>query len=275
VKETSEGYLETIGASLLRGRTIQSGDVAGAPAVVVINDAAATRYFGSRDPIGGSVTLEGDAPRKIVGVVRAMRLLGPEAALQPEAYVPYAQSTNHSVFGSLVVRTSGNAAAIVPAVKNAVWSVLPDASIPEPETFEQLYAGLIAQRKLNMLLLALFGALALLIASIGIYGVFAYAVEQRAKEIGVRMALGALPGRIAAMVLGRAVGAVAVGLAMGFIAAAWLERGIMTFVYSGRARDPMVYGAAAMLVLAIGCLAAYVPARRASRVDPLVAIRAE
>src|SRR6185436_18191148 len=104
------------------------------------------------DPIGASVTLEDDWPRTVVGVVRGMRLLGPESEVEPEAYIPYAQLKLHSaVSGSLVLKLSGDAAATVPSVKNAIWAAMPGAVIPDPETFEQLYSGIVAQRKLNML----------------------------------------------------------------------------------------------------------------------------
>ena len=126
-----------------------------------------------------------------------------------------------------------------------------------------------------MILLSIFGALAVLIASLRIYGMLAYLVEQRTKEIGVRMALGAIPSHILGMIPGRPAITIATGLAVGFLAAAWLERLIMAFVYRGIPHDPAVYGAAAVLLMTLGLLAAYLPARRAARVDPLIALRSE
>ena len=275
VKQVTGDYLVTVGATLLRGRSVLDSDVSGSPLVVVLSDEAARKYFGPRDPLGSTISLDGEAPRTVVGIVSGMRLLGPEAQVQPEAYVPYRQSANHNVSASLVIKTANNPAAALPAVKAAIWTRMPDVVIPDPKTFDEMYAALVAQRKLNMILLALFGGLALLIASIGIYGVMAYLVEQRTREIGVRMALGALPARILGMILSRASAAIAGGLAIGFLGVAWLERFLMAFVFQGVPHDPLVYGGAATLLISLGLLAAYVPARRAAHVDPLAALRTE
>lgn len=275
MKQVTSDYFHTVGATMLEGRGIGAEDTAGAPPVIVLNDEAGRRYFGRRDPLGVRIAIENEAPRTVVGVVRGMRLLGPETEVRPEAYVPYEQSPTHSVSASMVVRATQDPAALIPAVKEAIWAVMPGAAIPRPRTFDEMYAALIAQRKLNMILLAIFAALALLIASIGIFGMLAYAVEGRRKEIGVRMALGAVPAAILRSVLGRAALTIGVGLGAGFVAAIWLERLVMRFVFQGVARDPVVYAGAAALLLAVGLLAAFIPARRAARVDPLIALRAE
>ncbi len=275
LKQVTGDYLQTVGATLLRGRSIEASDRAGAPLVIVLNDEAARRYFPQRDPIGEQIRIEREAPRTVVGVVRGMRVLGPETELGPEGYVPLEQAEEVAIWASLVIHTAGDPRGFIPAIKGAIWSAVPDAVIPEPTTFDERFAGIVAQRKLNMVLLTLFGGLALLIAAVGIYGVIAFLVEQRTKEIGVRMALGARPSRILSMILSRAVVAIAAGLAIGFIGAAWLERLVMAFVHRGVPHDPAVYGGAAALLLALGLLAAYVPARRAAHVDPLVAIRTE
>jgi putative ABC transport system permease protein len=275
LKQVTEDYFDTVGATFLRGRSLGRADGHGGPRVIVLNDEAARRYLGERDPLGAEIAIDTEAPRTVVGIVRGMRLLGPESDVQPEAYVPYAQSPRQSVSASLVVRSSQDPARVIPAIKEAIWTVMPGVVIPEPQTFEAMYAALIAQRKLNMILLGVFGALAVLIASLGIYGMLAHLVEQRRREIGVRMALGAVPSRILGMVLGRAALTVGAGLGAGFLAAAWLERLIMAFVYRGIPHDPAVYGAAAVLLLAVGTVAAYLPARHASRVDPLIALRSE
>jgi putative ABC transport system permease protein len=273
LKQVTGAYLETVGAALLKGRRLNPDDTRGAPPVVVINDEAARRYFGEQDPLGAQVSIDSEPPRTVVGVVRGMRLLGPESEVRPEAYVPYAQSPNHSVSASLVLRSAQEPSGMIPAVKNAIWTVMPGVVIPEPQTFEEMFAGLIAQRKLNMMLLGIFGTLALLIASIGIYGMLAYLVEQRRKEIGVRMALGAVPSHILRVILARAALTIGAGLAAGGLAAAWLERLVMAFVYRGIPHDPLVYGGAAALLMTLGLFAAFVPARRAAKVDPIQALR--
>jgi len=275
LKQVTSGYLETIGAMLLRGRAIDSSDRRGTPPIVVLNDEAVRRYFGQREPIGAQIGIDQEPPRTVVGIVRGMRLLGPEGDVRPEAYVPLDQVERFSIAGSMVIRATRDPRGLVPTVKSAIWSALPSAVIPEPETFDEMFAGIVAQRKLNMVLLTLFGGLALLIAAIGIYGVLAFLVEQRMREIGIRMALGAVPSRILSMVLSRAALAIAAGLAAGFVAALWLERLVMAFVYRGIPHDPLVYGGAAALLLGLGLLAAYVPARRAAKVDPLTALRAD
>ena len=273
LKQMTAGYLETVGATLLMGRTIQPSDGKGSAPVVVLNDEAARRYLGDRNPLGAQVAIDEEAPRTVVGVIRGMRLLGPETDVRPEAYVPYEQGGLHSISASLVIRTTQAPMPMATAVKNAIWSVMPNVVIPEPRTFDEMFAGLIAQRKLNMILLALFGTLALLIAAIGIYGVIAYLVEQRTKEIGVRMALGALPSRILGMILSRAALAIGAGLGVGFLCALWLERIVMAFVFRGIPHDPIVYGGVTAILLTLGLFAAFVPARRAARVDPMVALR--
>jgi predicted permease len=275
LKQVTGGYFETLGATILGGRGIADADRQGAPPVIVLNEEAARKYLGARDPIGAQLALEGEAPRTVVGVARGMRLLGPETEVVPEAYVPYDQSQDHSVSASLLIRTADDPAQVLPAVKSAVWGVMPGVVIPESRTFDEMFAALIALRKLNMILLGIFGALALLIASIGIYGMLAYLVAGRTKEIGVRMALGAMPGGILRMVLGRASLTIGAGLAAGFLGAIWLERFVTSFAFRAIPHDPVVYGAAAALLMAIGLFAAFIPARRAARVDPLVALRAE
>ncbi len=275
LKRVTSGYLDTVGATLISGRWIDDTDRQGSPPVIVLSDEAVRRYFGPGEPIGAKIQVEDGVPRTIVGVVRGMRLQGPEVEVSPEAYLPIEQQGNIAIFPGLVIHTSGDPHVLVPAVKAAIWSAVPNAVITEPRTFDEMFAGMVAQRKLNMVLLTLFGGLALLIAAIGIYGVMAFVVEQRTKEIGVRMALGARPSRILSMILSRAALAIGVGLAIGFLAAAWLERLVMAFVHRGVPHDPAVYGAAAALLLALGLLAAYLPARRAAHVDPLVAIRTE
>ena len=275
LKQVTADYLETIGARVLAGRTIAPGDTSGGPAVVVLNDEAVRRYFGGRPSIGEQIRIDEGAPRTVVGVVAGMRLFGPERAVRPEAYIPLAQAGNISVSGSLVVRSSGPPAALVPAVKNAIWSAMPGVVISEPSTFDEMFDTLVAQRRMNVVLLGLFGVLALLIASLGVYGVMAYLVEQRTREIGIRMALGAMPSRILSLVLTRAASTIVAGLAIGCLAAIWLERLVMTFVHDGIPRDPVVYGGTAALLFTVGLVASLVPAYRAARVDPLIALRAE
>jgi ABC-type antimicrobial peptide transport system permease subunit len=174
---------------------------------------------------------------------------------------------------TLVVRTSGDPASLVPAIRATVRSAAPELVIPDPQTYDTLFANLVAQQKFNMYLLVLFGALAIGIAAAGIYGVMAYMVEQRTPEIGVRIALGAEPKAVVRMVLAQAAACLAAGLGLA-LAGGWaLSRFIEGFLFRVDARDPVVYAAAAALLLAVGLAAAFVPARRAARVDPMIALR--
>jgi predicted lysophospholipase L1 biosynthesis ABC-type transport system permease subunit len=242
---------------------------------VVLNEEAAARYFGDREPIGATITIErGYAPQAtVVGVVGNVRLFGPESAVRPEAYLPAAQGG--FLGGAFAVRTTGEPLALAGAVRDAIRTSFPEISEPEAETLESLLGGLIAQRRFNMLIVGLFGGLALAIACAGLYGVMAYLVTQRTREIGVRLALGAAPGRVMTAVIGRGAVHTAAGVAIG-VACAWLlASSVEAFLFEVRPHDPVVYGAAAALLAACGIAAAVVPARRAARVDPVIALRIE
>src|SRR5439155_9032987 len=200
---------------------------------------------------------------------------GPESGRRTQAFVPIAQSR---VFGAtLVVRTAAGAKGILPAVRQAIWSEFPDAVTTriDEQALDYYLDALVAQRRFNMLLLALFGVLGLSIASVGIYGVMAYVVSQRTQEIGIRMALGALPSTILRSVLGSALLTMMVGLAIGLIGAWGLSGLVRAFLFEVQPHDPRVYGGVVLVLSIAGLAAAFGPARRASSVDPLVALRME
>jgi len=268
VRNVTGDYFAATGINVLRGRALTAADVTGAP-VAVLSEESAKRYYGDRDPIGTTVGINGD--RTVVGIVSSVRLGGPESEVRPEAYLPI---TEKSAFGAdLVIKTAGSAEALAPAVRAAIWDIAPDLTLGDVQTFELLFDRLIAQRKFNMLLLSIFGALAIVITGVGIYGVMAYVVEQRTQEIGVRMALGAQPGRVQVMVLRRAMVFVLTGLTLGTAGAYALSGAVRTFLFRVEPGDPAVYLATAALLVAIGLLAAWIPARRAARVDPIVTLR--
>jgi putative ABC transport system permease protein len=183
---------------------------------------------------------------------------------------------NETVGSTLVLRTAGNPLAVLPAVKAAIWSVNDQQRLTgDVVTLEGYMDRLIAQRRFNMALLALFGALGLVIAAVGIYGVMAYVVAQRTNEIGVRMALGATPGAVVGMVLGRASLLMLLGLAIGGAGAWYLSAGVRAFLFEVEPTSAGVFAAAIAILAATGLLASAIPARRAARVDPLVALRHE
>jgi putative ABC transport system permease protein len=275
VRHVTPGYARAVGTPVLRGRYLGAGDTRGSTPVVVLNEEAAARYFGDREPIGAAITIErGYAPQAtVVGIVGNVRMGGPETAVRPEAYLPAAQG--RFVGGALAVRTEGEPLALAGAVRDAIRASLPDVPEPEADTMASLLGGLIAQRHFNMLIVGLFGGLALAIASAGLYGVMASLVSQRTREIGVRVALGALPAQVMAAVIGRGVGHTAAGVAIGVVVAWQLASSIEAFLFEVRPHDPVVYGAAAALLATCGVTAAFVPARRAARVNPVIALRAE
>jgi|RhiMethySRZTD1v2_1073278.scaffolds.fasta_scaffold08292_7 putative ABC transport system permease protein len=269
-KTITADYFRATRIPLLRGRAITEADCAkGAEPVVVINDIAAERFFKGKDPLG--TVVESNGKRTIVGIVRAVRLGGPEAPLRPEVYTPF--NFERAFGGTMYLRTTGDPDALSSAARAAVQAVLTDAVIPDTQTFDAMYDRLIVQRKFNMIVLALFGALAMTIAAAGVYGVMAYTVQQRAPEIGVRMALGAQQGQVLRMVLLRATLFVAVGIAIGLAAGWLLARFIATFLFRVEPHDISVYVVASGLLILTGLAAAFVPARRASKVDPMSVLR--
>jgi putative ABC transport system permease protein len=268
IRNVTADYFGAVGIRVLRGRPLTDADTTGAP-VVVLSEEAVRRYLPDRDPLGATIGINGD--RTVVGIVAGVRLGGPESELRPEAYVPM---TPKSAFGAdLAIKTAGPAEEIAPAVRAAILDIAPDLTLGDVQTFEMLFDRLIAQRKFNMLLLSIFGALAIVITGVGIFGVMAYVVDQRTQEIGVRMALGAQLGRVQRMVLGRAMVFVMLGLAIGMAGAYALSGAVRAFLFRVEPGDPVVHGSTAALLVAIGLFAAWIPSRRAARVDPMVALR--
>ena len=274
VRYVTPGYARAVGTRLLRGRYLEPGDTNGSAPVVVLNEEAVARYLGGREPLGATITIERNVQQAtIVGVVGNVRLGGPESAVRPEAYLPAAQGG--FVGGALAVRVADDPAAYAGAVREAIWSSFPEISEPEATTMESVLAGLVAQRRFSMLIVGLFGGLALAIASAGLYGVMAYLVTNRTWEIGVRLALGATPGQVMKAVLSRGAMHSAAGVAIGVTAAWWLASLVEPFLFQVRAHDPVVYAAAVALLAVSSVAAAFVPARRAARVNPVIALRVE
>jgi putative ABC transport system permease protein len=272
-RTVSAGYHETLEIPLRRGRYLTEQDRAGAPLVVVVNEAAARKYWPGEDAIGQRAVINGKE-YTVVGVVGDIRHLGPEKPVRQECYIPMAQD---GVIGiTLVMRTAGDPLAVLPAVKSAIWSVNQDQRLSgDTVTLEAYMDRLIAQRRFNMALLALFGLLGLVIAAVGIYGVMAYVVAQRTNEIGVRMALGATRANVVGMVLRRAALMMIAGLAIGSLGAWLLTTYVKAYLFEIDPNDALVFAAALAVLALAGVIASAVPARRAASVDPLVALRHE
>jgi predicted permease len=265
-------YLETLGSSLVRGRWFNEADEPAAPAVVVLSEEAARRYFPGEDPVGRTLTVY-ETPRVVVGILRDVRHGGPEWGLRPEGFVPYVQSDQPSA--TIAVRAHGVLAGLTRQVEDAIRAAIPNAVLYDPQRLDDRFASLVAERKFNMIILGLFGVLAVLIAAIGVYGLMAFLVAQRNREIGLRIALGALPAGVMRMVLGRASQMLGIGLVAGLLAAALLERLVRAFLFEARPHEPVVYVAVALVLLTTGLVAAFGPARRAAKVDPLAVLRME
>jgi putative ABC transport system permease protein len=265
-------YHRALRIPLRSGRFFAESDRKDAPSVAIINESAAKKYFPGEHPIGRTVTINNNQ-RTIVGVVGDVHQSSLETQPREEVYIPIAQE---STFGaSLVIHTRGNPYAVLPAAKAAVLDVLPDVPLRNVQTMEELMARHVAQRRLNMLLLGLFGVLGLVISAVGIYGVISYVVSQRTHEIGVRMALGATRGRVVRMVMTNACVLVAAGLLIGSAGAWYLSAAAESFLFRTQANDPRAFIAALMALGLAGVVASAIPARRAASVHPMLALRGE
>jgi putative ABC transport system permease protein len=272
IRRVTPDYHRALRIPLEAGRLFTSADRKGAANVVIINEAAAKKYFPGENAIGRTVSIN-DEDRTVVGIVRDVHQSSVEIEPRTEAYVPVAQGPVY--FAELVVHTGGDPYAVLPEVKAVVLTVLPAVPLRNVKTMEEVLGGRIAQRKLNMLLLGLFGLLGLVISAVGIYGVMAYVVSQRTREIGVRMALGATRAAVVRMVLANACGLVMTGLAVGGVGAWYLSSAAKSFLFKLDANDPRAFAAAIVLLAAAGLAASALPARRAATVNPMIALRAE
>ena len=280
-RQVTAGYLESLGLPLKAGRLFTESDGPQGQPVAVINEAMARTYFPGGDPLGRRFKVgDPDSERPwvtIVGVVRDIRQMGIEAPAKPEFYLPYRQVNYQQWFAPahLVVRTSVEPTSLVAAVRREVYAVDPEQPVANVQTMEEILGEESAQRRTGMLLLATFAGLALLLAALGIYGVLSFFVAQHTQEIGVRLALGARPRAIIALVLGKGMRLALAGLGLGLAGALPLTRLIEGQLFGVSASDPLTYAGLALLLAAVALLACYLPARRATKVDPMVALRYE
>jgi predicted permease len=268
------GYFDTMGIRLVKGRVFDERDLATSPEVVVVNETFARRLFGDNDPLGARVKQgwpEDKTPwRQIVGVVKDVRMDGLQGDPTLQAYLPTRQLSQRSAI--FVVR-AGNALALGRAVEAAIHEIDPNVPLFNVRTMDQVIGVSIGNERLTTVLMISFAALALLMAGIGVFGVTAYSVSQRTHELGIRMALGANRGSVLALVLRQEMGACLMGIAAGILGAFFLASLLESLLFGVTARDGVTLSAAAIVLLAVTMLACLIPAHRATRVDPVTALR--
>jgi len=268
----SSGYFQTMGIPLLAGRDFDRRDHLKSPPVALINQAAARQFYPAESPIGKRLRIWWNIPEvEIVGVVRDMRHSDLQSKPSPCVFLANSQVPNY--FAALVVRTSSDPAAMIGLVKEQIRSVDSDQGVAEVQTMEEVIADSVARPRLQTLLLGVFGAIALALACVGIYGVISYLVVQRVREIGVRMALGAEPRSIMRMVLRQGLGLAAAGIIAGLAASFALTRYLETLLFEVKPADPGVAAGVTALVIGMAAVGCWIPARRATRVDPAVVLR--
>jgi predicted permease len=273
VLHVSDGYFHTIGARMLEGRGFTAEDRADSPPVVVINQALERRYFPEGHAVGKNLFLGADHAIRIVGVVADIRQSAMDEPAQPMMYIDNLQNTRATV--TLVVRTTGEPLAMARTLREAIWSLDPDQTITSMFTFDDIVGEAVARPRLLTVLLGSFGVLALVLGALGIYGVLAYQVSRRRREIGVRVALGAHPGMVERMIVGRGLVLAGVGVAVGLAGAFGLTRYIRGVLFGVTPTDPATFVGVVVVLAATTALAGWIPARRAAAVDPVTALRAE
>jgi putative ABC transport system permease protein len=272
----TERYFRTMGMRLARGREFDERDREGAPAVVIINETMARRYWPNQDPVGARINIdEGDQPlwREIVGVVNDVKSFGLEEETHPDIYRPFAQTTFPLI--AFAVRTGGDPLSLVAGVKNAIYAVDKDQPVFKVITMEKLAAESVTLRRVSMLLVGGLSALALILAAIGVYGVMSYTISQQQREIGLRMALGAQASDVLKLVIGQGMKPALSGMIIGLLASFALSWLIKSLLFGVSATDPTTFVVTSILLGGVALLACWIPARRATKVDPMVALRNE
>ncbi len=281
-KVVGPSYFYTVGMRLLKGRGLAETDVAGAPPVTVINETMAKLYFKGEDPIGKRILIRQLVPGKrgrgpeipwqVVGVVADEKVFSLDEDF-PVIYVTFYQSPGTRI--SLVVRAAMNPSLLTRSIEQAIWNVNKNQAVANVQTLEEIKSQSVAPARLRTVLLAIFAGIAVLLAAAGIYGVLSYSVAQRVHEMAIRLALGASPGDLLKLVIGKAMLMVLVGLGLGVAGARALTRVLASLLYDTSPMDPMTWAAAGGLLAAVALLACYIPARRATKVDPMAVLRYE
>ncbi len=271
-------YFETLGMRMLRGRDFTEQDTADSPRVVIINDAIARYFFGDQNPIGKHIGFQFSGTPgelEIVGVVNNAKHITPRDQNRLMFYIPYRQDTSHLLQMCLAVRTSGDPGAVAARVRQTLREIDPRLPVLKLDTIEEQLNDLLVSERLVATLAGFLGLLGVLLACLGLYGVISYTVARRTNEIGIRLALGATPGTVLRMVFKESLGLVSVGIGVGLLVASATTRLISTQLFGIGPTDPLTLIGAIVLLVGVAALAAFLPARRAAQVDPLVALRCE
>ncbi|HEV2615067.1 MAG TPA: ABC transporter permease, partial [Candidatus Acidoferrales bacterium] len=281
IRVVSPEYFRSLRIPLMGGRELTATDNAGGAPVVLINQTMARKFWPGRDPIGEQIWIgkpmgpaqSEPAPRQIIGIVGDVRESALSDAPGPSMFIPYTQ-TKWNSSASFLVRTR-TAAVSLPEIRSALHDVDPSEPLSQVKTMEQVVSASLNDWQFHAILLGIFGALALIIAAVGVYGVISYSVAQRTHEIGVRMALGAQQGSVLRLVIGQGLALAGIGIVAGIAAALAVTRLMASLLFGVSASDPLTFAAVAVLLMLVAMLACYVPARRAMKVDPMVALRYE
>jgi len=276
LRAISPDYFKTLRMGLLRGRGVEERDGAAAPGVVVINETMARTFWPNEDPVGKRMRIARSGEpewREVVGIVSDIRHRGLHIPPEPEMYVPYAQQPWQ--FFHLAIRTTGDPRLLSSALRQAVWSVDREQPVMRVQTLEKIVAASYAETTFYATLLAAFAGLALALASIGIYGVLAYAVERRTREIGVRIALGAQRKDVLVLVISQGLRLALAGVALGLVAALAVTRFVASLLHGVTPTDPATFVGVSLLLLLVAGLACWLPARRATKLDPMTVLRHE
>jgi putative ABC transport system permease protein len=280
VRVVGPDYFSTMQIPLHAGRTFSEPELTEMRHVVIINQAFADQYLKDVNPLGQKAVIymksleeSQNTPSEIIGVVGDVRQMGLDTPAEPTVYWPHPELIMSGM--TILVRTVNDPLTLVSAVRNELQQMDPEQPMAAIATMDQLLAGSLSRSRFTMLVLGVFAALALVLASVGIYGVIAYSVTQRTQEFGIRLALGASRRDVLRLVLGQGARLALLGISLGVIAALIITRLMATLLYGISASDPVTFTAVALLLAVVALAACYIPARRATRVDPIVALRYE
>jgi putative ABC transport system permease protein len=273
----SASYFETMGITLLRGRSFSAADTSESAPVAIINETLARRIWPGEDPIGKRLK-QGRPPsdepwREVIGVIDDIKMDGVDQPTSMQTYLLYSQDPGAGI--GVVVRTQGDPLAVAASVEQAIHSIDKDLAVYSIWTMDQVLGNSLAQRRLTLVVLASFAALALLLAAVGVYGVISYGVRQRTHELGIRMALGAQARDLLRLILAQGLKLALLGVALGLGAAWALTRWMESLLFGVRPTDPLTFGVIAGGLLCVALVACWIPARRATKVDPMLALRHE